>query len=162
MIIEFVLFIILFLLLFIIKFNIRGLRLEIDHNFLIVCGFIYYWYLPFIAYEINSLERPLFANYDFVLESYERVSYEAKVWYLITSVLLILSFILGEIIFKKKSHKWNFLKSKYDFSKTPIHLFFYGLVLFGIISIKYMLPVLFRGYSAISEWPLQRGAGLYP
>ncbi|EMN94634.1 hypothetical protein LEP1GSC110_0146 [Leptospira interrogans serovar Medanensis str. UT053] len=47
------------------------------------------------------MERPLFANYDFVLESYERVSYEAKVWYLITSVLLILSFILGEIIFKK-------------------------------------------------------------
>ncbi|AJR14879.1 putative membrane protein [Leptospira interrogans str. 2003000735] len=157
MIIEFVLFIILFLLLFIIKFNIRGLRLEIDHNFLIVCGFIYYWYLPFIAYEMNSLERPLLDSYDFVLESYERVSYEAKVWYLITSTLLILSFILGEIIFKKKSHRWNLLKSRYDFSKTPIRLFFYGLVLFGIVSLKYMLPVLFRGYSAVSEWPLQRG-----
>ncbi len=25
------------------------------------------------------------------------------------------------------------------------------------ISIKYMLPVLFRGYSAVSEWPVQRG-----
>ncbi|EMJ93047.1 putative membrane protein [Leptospira kirschneri str. JB] len=157
MIIEFALFIILFLLLFIIKFNIRELRLEIDHNFLIGLGFIYYWYLPFIAYEINGLEQPLFANYDFVLESYERVSYKAKVWYLITSLLLILSFVLGEIIFKKKFHKWDFLKSKYDFSKTPIHLFFYGLVIFGIISLKYMLPVLFRGYSAVSEWPLQRG-----
>lgn len=56
MIIEFALFIILFLLLFIIKFNIRELRLEIDHNFLIGLGFIYYWYLPFIAYEINGLE----------------------------------------------------------------------------------------------------------
>lgn len=108
MIIEFALFIILFLLLFIIKFNIRELRLEIDHNFLIGLGFIYYWYLPFIAYEINGLEQPLFANYDFVLESYERVSYEAKIWYLITSVLLILSFVLGEIIFKKKFHKWIF------------------------------------------------------
>lgn len=101
MIIEFALFIILFLLLFIIKFNIRELRLEIDHNFLIGLGFIYYWYLPFIAYEINGLEQPLLDSYGFVLESYEQVSYEAKIWYLITSVLLILSFVLGEIIFKK-------------------------------------------------------------
>ncbi len=118
-------------------------------------GFIYYWYLPFIPYEMQDRGN-VFLSID-VVESYERVSYEAKVWYLITSVLLIFSFILGEIIFKKKSYKWDFLKSKYDFSKTPIHLFFYGLVLFGIISIKYMLPVLFRGYSAVSEWPVQRG-----
>ncbi|EQA69887.1 O-antigen polysaccharide polymerase Wzy [Leptospira noguchii] len=157
MIIEFVLFIILFLLLLIIKFNIKGSKLEIDHNFLIILGFIYYWYLPFIAYETNNLEQSLLANYDFVLKFYERVSYEAKVWYLITSVLLILSFLLGEIIFRKQSHKWNLLKKQYNFSKTPIQLFFYGLVLFGIISLKYMFPVLFRGYSAISEWPLQRG-----
>ncbi|EMI64582.1 O-antigen polysaccharide polymerase Wzy [Leptospira noguchii] len=157
MIIEFVLFIILFLLLSIIKFNVRGLKFEIDHNFLIVLGFIYYWYLPFIAYEMNGLEQPLLDSYGFVLESYERVSYEAKVWYLITSLLLILSFLLGEIIFRKQSHKWNLLKKQYDFSKAPIQLFFYGLVLFGIISLKYMLPILFRGYSAVSEWPLQRG-----
>ncbi len=130
MIIGFVFFVIALLLLYILKTNIKEWKLIIDHNFLLMSGFIYYWYLPFIPYEMQDRGN-VFLSID-VVESYERVSYEAKVWYLITSVLLIFSFILGEIIFKKKSYKWDFLKSKYDFSKTPIHLFFYGLVLFGI------------------------------
>ncbi|MFB5752443.1 hypothetical protein, partial [Leptospira kirschneri] len=155
MVIGFVFFIIISLLAYLTKIHVKGWRLSIDHSFLLISGFIYYWYLPFIPYEMQDREN-IFLSID-VIESYERVSYEAKVWYLITSLLLILSFVLGEIIFKKKFHKWDFLKSKYDFSKTPIHLFFYGLVIFGIISLKYMLPVLFRGYSAVSEWPLQRG-----
>lgn len=155
MIIEFVLFIITLLLLYILKVNIKEWKLIIDHNFLLMLGFIYYWYLPFIPYEIED-RRNVVLSID-VVESYELVSLEAKILYLATSLLLILSFLLGEIIYKRNSHKWNLLKKQYDFSKTPINLFFYGLVLFGIISLKYMLPVLFRGYSAVSEWPLQRG-----
>ncbi|AXX16211.1 hypothetical protein [Leptospira borgpetersenii] len=155
MIIGFVLFIIALLLLYILKINIKEWKLIIDHNFLLISGFIYYWYLPLIPYEIGD-RKNVVLSMD-VIESYELVNLEAKILYLVTSLLLILSFVLGEIIFKKKSHKWDFLKSKYDFSKTPIHLFFYGLVIFGIISLKYMLPVLFRGYSAVPEWPLQRG-----
>ncbi|EKR00468.1 hypothetical protein [Leptospira borgpetersenii] len=155
MIIGFVLFIIALLLLYILKINIKEWKLIIDYNFLLISGFIYYWYLPLIPYEIGD-RKNVVLSMD-VIESYELVNLEAKILYLVTSLLLILSFVLGEIIFKKKSHKWDFLKSKYDFSKTPIHLFFYGLVIFGIISLKYMLPVLFRGYSAVPEWPLQRG-----
>ncbi|EMO34133.1 putative membrane protein [Leptospira santarosai str. HAI821] len=155
MIIETIIFIIILLLIYIVKIHLKGWRLTVDHSFLLILGFIYYWYLPFIPYEMQDRES-VFLSID-VIEMYEHVSYEAKVWYLITSVLLILSFLLGEIIFRKQSYKWNFLKNKYDFSKTPIDLFFYGLVFFGIISLKYMLPVLFRGYSAVSEWPLQRG-----
>ncbi|EMY54749.1 hypothetical protein LEP1GSC204_2632 [Leptospira interrogans serovar Copenhageni str. M20] len=99
MIIGFVFFAITLLLLYILKTNIKEWKLIIDHNFLLMFGFIYYWYLPFISYEMQDRGN-VFLSID-VVESYERVSYEAKVWYLITSVLLILSFILGEIIFKK-------------------------------------------------------------
>ncbi|MBE8425788.1 hypothetical protein [Leptospira borgpetersenii] len=155
MIIGFVLFIIALLLLYILKINIKEWKLIIDHNFLLMSGFIYYWYLPLIPYEIGD-RKNVVLSMD-VIESYELVSLEAKILYLATSLLLILSFLLGEIIFKRKSHKWNLLKKQYDFSKMPVNLFFYGLFLFGIISLKYMLPVLFRGYSAVSEWPLQRG-----
>ncbi|EMK08751.1 MULTISPECIES: hypothetical protein [Leptospira] len=155
MIIGFVLFIIALLLLYILKVNIKEWKLIIDHNFLLMSGFIYYWYLPLIPYEIGD-RKNVVLSMD-VIESYELVSLEAKILYLATSLLLILSFLLGEIIFKRKSHKWNLLKKQYDFSKMPVNLFFYGLLLFGIISLKYMLPVLFRGYSAVSEWPLQRG-----
>lgn len=138
MIIEFVLFIILFLLLLIIKFNIKGSKLEIDHNFLIILGFIYYWYLPFIAYETNNLEQSLLANYDFVLKFYERVSYEAKVWYLITSVLLILSFLLGEIIFRKQSHKWNLLKNNTIFLRHQFSYFLWISIIWHYISKIYV------------------------
>ncbi|AXR69267.1 hypothetical protein [Leptospira mayottensis] len=155
MIIGFVLFIIIFLLLYILKVNIKEWKLIIDHNFLLMLGFVYYWYLPFIPYEIED-RKNVVLSMD-VVESYELVSLGAKILYLATSLLLILSFLLGEILFKRKFHKWNLLKKQYDFSKAPINLFFYGLLLFGIISLKYMLPVLFRGYSAVSEWPLQRG-----
>lgn len=123
MIIGFVLFIIALLLLYILKINIKEWKLIIDHNFLLISGFIYYWYLPLIPYEIGD-RKNVVLSMD-VIESYELVNLEAKILYLVTSLLLILSFVLGEIIFKKKSHKWDFLKSKYDFSKTPIHLFFY-------------------------------------
>ncbi|WP_061249396.1 hypothetical protein [Leptospira alstonii] len=153
MIIGLVLFIIIFLLLYIVRVNVENFRLIVDHRFLLILGFIYYWYFPLIAYEIRN--RPLLSIN--VLELYEHVSLEAKIYYLVTSSLLIVSFILGEIIFKKKAHQWNFLKKEFNFSKVSMDLFFYGLVIFGTISLKYMLPVLFRGYSAVSEWPLQRG-----
>ncbi|EMY76377.1 putative membrane protein [Leptospira weilii serovar Ranarum str. ICFT] len=155
MIIELILFIIALLFLYIIKVNIKEWKLIIDHNFLIMLGFIYYWYLPFIAYEIGNKNR-LFLSID-VVELYERVSLEAKIYYLVTSLLLVVSFVLGEIVAKKKARQWNFLKTEFNFSKISMDLFFYGLVIFGMIALKYMLPVLFRGYSAVSEWPLQRG-----
>ncbi|EMJ96561.1 hypothetical protein [Leptospira alstonii] len=155
MIIGFVLFIIILLLLYIVRVNIKKFRLIVDHSFLLILGFIYYWYLPFIPYEMEDINNVIL-SLD-VVELYEHVSLEAKICYLVTSSLLIVSFILGEIIFKKKTHQWNFLKKEFNFSKVSMDLFFYGLVIFGTISLKYMLPVLFRGYSAVSEWPLQRG-----
>ncbi|EMO07741.1 hypothetical protein LEP1GSC137_4220 [Leptospira borgpetersenii str. Noumea 25] len=99
MIIGFVLFIIALLLLYILKINIKEWKLIIDYNFLLISGFIYYWYLPLIPYEIGD-RKNVVLSMD-VIESYELVNLEAKILYLVTSLLLILSFVLGEIIFKK-------------------------------------------------------------
>lgn len=140
MIIGFVLFIIALLLLYILKINIKEWKLIIDHNFLLISGFIYYWYLPLIPYEIGD-RKNVVLSMD-VIESYELVNLEAKILYLVTSLLLILSFVLGEIIFKKKSQLFGFLM--YSTGNR-------GYFTLSIISVILVLQKVLKGFQLISS-----------
>ena len=75
----------------------KNKRLIIDHRFLLLIGFIYYWIIPVISYRYN-----LYMQNNHILY-YSKINNESMSFYLLSISLIAFSFVCGDFFSRRYS-----------------------------------------------------------
>ncbi|WP_111644700.1 O-antigen polymerase [Paranoxybacillus vitaminiphilus] len=123
-------------------------KVKLDHVFLFIIGFIFYWLLPIAIGENN-----LFHHYPMMntwYNYYQNISEENKVYYLLTCSAVIVTFLISDYLCNKsliKNLKYYKSKTELYVSRKILSFFLYFTFLIYVLYLLKIKDKLFTGYT---------------